>query len=65
MKQQGKVISGSDLSRNWGENKFFEELVNVFPADYKEAGFEFVKNCGGSVVKPNLPHSRMIDSNTI
>ena len=55
MKQQGKVISGFDLSRDWGENKLIEELLTVFPADYKEAGFEFVKNCRGSVVKPNLP----------
>ena len=65
MEQQESAISGSELSRDWGENRFIEELLNVFPADCKEAGFEFVKNCGGSIVKPNLPHSRMIDSSII
>ena len=45
-----------------GENKSIEELLDIFPADCKEAGFEFVKNCGGSIVKLNLPPSHMIDS---
>ena len=43
MKQQGRVMSGFELSRNWGENRFIKELLNVFPADCKD-GFEFVKN---------------------
>ena len=50
MKQQGKIISEPDLSRDWGENRFIEELLNVFPTDWKEAGFEFVKNCGGGLL---------------
>ena len=36
--------------------------MNIFPDYCKEAGFEFVKNCGGSVVRPNLPPNRTINS---
>ena len=62
MEQQGRVISGFELIRDWGENILIEELLDIFSADCKEAGFEFVKNCGGSIVKPNFLPSRMIDS---
>ena len=59
------MLPGFELSRDLGGKRFIEELLNIFPADCKEAGFEFDKNCGGSIVKHNLPSSLMIDSSTI
>ena len=44
MEQQRRVISRFELSKDWGENGFIEELLNVLPADCKEDGFEFVKS---------------------
>ena len=40
----GNVYVWFELSKDWGENRFIKELLNVFPADCKEDGFEFVKN---------------------
>ena len=62
LEQAGRVISGFEVNKEWDNVKLTAELLNIFPDYCKEAGFEFVKNCGGSVVRPNLPPNRTIDS---
>eukprot|EP00794_Sanderia_malayensis_P008538 gene8538-9450_t len=66
LEQERRVISGSDVDRRWNAIRLHEELGTLLPEQWMvDVGFEIVKNSCGSLVKPNIPRNKSIDSNLL
>ena len=65
LEQNGRVVAGFSIDKRWSENVLYDKVKAQFPADCKELDFEFVKNVGGVLIKPNLATGVKIDANIL
>ena len=63
LEKSKRVISGFKVRRGWSATQLEKELAALLKGTEME-GFssEIVKNCSGSLVPPNIPSGRRIDS---
>ena len=62
MERNGCIVTGMDIDRGWNEETLMLELRSVIPNDFKDVPFQIMKNCHGSIIPPNIPNGRKIDS---
>ena len=62
LEKQKHIISGFFIDRRWNEEQLRKELEGSLPDYLHGLGFEFVTNCAGSLVKPNIPQNKNVDA---
>ena len=62
LERKKRIISGFDIDRRWNEGQLRKELEGSLPDYLYGLGFEFVKNCAGSLVKSNIPQNKKVDA---
>ena len=62
MERNGCIVSGMDIDRGWNEETLMLELRSITPNDFKDVPFQIMKNVHGSIIPPNIPNGRKIDS---
>lgn len=63
LEKSKRVISGFEVCRDWSAKQLEKELAALLKGtEMEEFGFEIVKNCSGTLVSPNIPSGRRIDS---
>ena len=60
----GRIISGFDKNRNWDPETVHNELSKLLTGEMEEVYFEIVKNCGGTLQRPNLPREKKLILNS-
>jgi hypothetical protein len=65
LEQEGRVVAGFSIDRRWSESVLYEKVKAQFPDECANLDFEFVKNIGGVLVKPNLATGVKIDANIL
>ena len=58
-------MTGFSRDKGWSESVLYGTVKAQFPADCRDLEFEFVKNVGGILVKPNLATSVKTDTNIL
>ena len=62
LESSGRIISGFDINRKWDAKTLHQELSTLLTGELEGMYFEIVKNCGGTLLRPNLPRGKEIDS---
>ena len=63
LEKSKRVISGFDINREWFGKEPERELAALLKGTQMEGYcFEIMKNCSGTLVAPNIPSGRRIDS---
>ena len=63
LEKSKRVISGFEVSKDWSAKQLEKELTALLKGTQMEGFcFEIVKNCSGTLVPPNIPSGRRIDS---
>ena len=63
LEKSKRVISGFEVCRGWSATQLEKELAALLKGTEMERfSFEIVKNCSGTLVPPNIPSGRRIDS---
>ena len=63
LEKSKRVISGFEVNRDWTAKQLERELVALLKGTGMEGfSFEIIKNCSGTLVTPNIPSGRKIDS---
>ena len=63
LEKSKRVISGFEVGRDWSAKQLEKELAVLLKGTEMEGFcFEIVKNCTGTLVSPNIPSGRRIDS---
>ena len=62
LESSGRIISGFDINRKWDAKTLHKELSTLLTGELEGMYFEIVKNCGGTLLRPNLPRGKEIDS---
>ena len=63
LEKSKRVISGFEVCRGWSATQLEKELAALLKGTEMEGfSFEIVKNCSGTLVPPNIPSGRRIDS---
>ena len=63
LEKSNRVISGFEVCRDWRAKQLKKELAALLKGTEMEGFcFEIVKNCSGTLVSPNIPRGRRIDS---
>ena len=65
LEQKGCVVTGLSIDKRWRESGIYDKVVAKFSADCRDLEFEFVKNAGGVLVKPNLATGIKTDANIL
>ena len=51
---KGRIINGFTIRRQWDEETLYRKVKEQFPVKDSDKEFEFMKNCYGTLVTPNL-----------
>ena len=63
LEKSKRVISGFEVNREWTAKELERELAALLKGTQMEGFcFEIMKNCSGTLVAPNIPSGRRIDS---
>ena len=63
LEKSKRVISGFEVNREWSAKELERELAALLKGTQMEGFcFEIMKNCSGTLVAPNIPSGRRIDS---
>ncbi|XP_022778455.1 uncharacterized protein LOC111320014 [Stylophora pistillata] len=63
LEKSGRIICGFELSREWTAVQLEKELSYLLKGSSMDGfSFEIMKNCSGTLVKPNIPLGKRIDS---
>ncbi len=63
LERKRRIITGFDIDRRWDDKRLHMELESLLPQDWmKIAGFEILKNCSGSLIKPTIAQNKKIDA---
>lgn len=65
LEQKGRVVAGFSINKRWNENVLYDKVSTEFPEDSKDLNFEFAKNVGGVLIKPNLATGVKVDTNIL
>jgi len=66
LERKRRVISGFDVDRSWDAEELHLQLSSLLKGTEMEGlRFEIVKNCGGTLVTPNIPSGKKIDANLL
>ena len=59
------VITGFTIEKRWTEKVLYDKVKVQFPEECKNIDFKFVKNVGGTLVKPTLASGVKIDATVL
>ena len=62
LEKDGRIISGFDIDRKWNSTDLQLHLASLLTGELIGLSFEIVKNCSGTVVRPNIPLGKEIDA---
>ena len=62
LESSGRIISGFDINRKWDAKTLHKELSTLLTGELGGMYFHIIKNCGGTLLRPNLPRGKEIDS---
>ncbi|KAJ7389599.1 Fibronectin type 3 and ankyrin repeat domains protein 1, partial [Desmophyllum pertusum] len=62
LERSGRIISGFDINRKWDAKKATQRTIFFVTGEMEGMYFEIVKNSGGTLLRPNLPTGKDIDS---
>lgn len=63
MERKRRVVSGFDVDRNWDAEELHKQLSSLLKGtEMEDLRFEIVKNCGGTLLTPNIPSGKKIDA---
>lgn len=62
LERNGRIVSGVDIDRRWDANILQQQLSTLLAGELEGMGFEIVKNCSGTLVKPNIRAGKEIDA---
>lgn len=66
MERKRRVVSGLDVVRNWDAEELHKQLSFLLKGTQMEdLRFEIVKNCGGTLLTPNIPSGKKIDATLV
>ena len=62
LESSGRIVTGFDINRKWDSETLHNELSKLLIGRMEGMHFEIVKNCSGTLLRPNLPRGKEIDS---
>ena len=62
LEKDGRIISGFDIDRKWNSTDLQLHLASLLTGELIGLSFEIVKNCSGTIVRPNIPLGKEIDA---
>ena len=62
LEKDGRIISGFKIDRKWNSTDVQLHLASLLAGELIGLSFEIVKNCSGTVVRPNIPLGKEIDA---
>ena len=54
LKLKGRIINGFTIRKQWDQETLYRKVKEQFPVKNSDKEFEFMKNCYGTLVTPNL-----------
>ena len=64
LEKDGRIISGFDIGRKWNSTDLQLHLASLLTGELIGLSFEIVKNCSGTVVRPNIPLGKELMQNS-